>query len=200
MAEHYFSRNPQSKSIPKVWNYEIMGTSYKFTSDVGVFSKDEVDFGTSLLIENFKVPKIKGELLDLGCGYGPIGITLAHNNSERKVLMVDINERAVALARENGVLNQVDNIEVIQSDRFSNIENRSFAAIITNPPIRAGKDVIFKMFEESKVALLESGELWIVIQKKQGAPSTMKKLESLFGNVEVVDRCKGYFILRAIKS
>lgn len=197
MTEHYFSKKPQSKSMPKVWSYEIEGASYKFTSDVGVFSKNEIDFGTSLLIKNFKKPPIKGDILDLGCGYGPIGITVASRYKDRKIVMADINERAVMLSKENIALNHIKNAEVMQSDRFSNLQEQSFAAILTNPPIRAGKKVIYQMFEESKEALLKNGELWIVIQKKQGAESTMEKLESLFGNVERVKRSKGYFILCA---
>lgn len=200
MTEHYFSRNPQSKSMPKVWHYEIEGTPYKFTSDIGVFSKNEIDFGTALLIKHFKEPAIKGDILDLGCGYGPIGITTARTYQHRDIVMADINERAVALAKENMALNHIENAKVIQSDRFSSLEGRMFAAILTNPPIRAGKNVIYRMFEESKEALLKNGELWIVIQKKQGAPSTMEKLKELFGNVERVGRSKGYFILRAING
>lgn len=199
MSEHYFSSHPQSKSAPKLWTYEIDGIKYQFTSDIGVFSKNEVDFGTSLLIEHFRSPEIEGEILDLGCGYGPIGIAVATKYPDRKVLMADINERAVALSKQNIVLNQVANAEVIQSDRFSNINDKSFAAVLINPPIRAGKQVIYSMFEESHEVLLENGELWIVIQKKQGAPSAMKKMEELFGNVERVGRSKGYFILRSIK-
>lgn len=200
MTEHYFSRNPQSKSEPKLWSYQIAGTSYNFTSDIGVFSKNEVDFGTSFLIENFKEPTIKGSVLDLGCGYGPIGIAIADIYENREIVMADINERAVELSKKNIALNHIENAEVIQSDRFSSIKGYSFASILTNPPIRAGKKVIYQMFEESKEALLKNGELWVVIQKKQGAASTMDKLEDLFGNVEKIGRSKGYFILRSINS
>ena len=198
MSEHYFSKNPQSKSEPKTWNYTLRGREYSFKSDVGVFSKNEVDFGSRLLIEQFEVPDISGDILDLGCGYGPIGIVLADQYPDRSVTMVDINERALELASENALKNSVGEVEVIQSDRFSCLGNRSFAAVVTNPPIRAGKKVVHKMFEESKQALLSRGELWVVIQKKQGAPSAKDKLESLFGNVEVVYRSKGYFILKAL--
>lgn len=200
MSEHYFSKNPQSKSELKTWNYTLRGKEYSFTSDVGVFSKNEVDFGTRLIIEHFKAPAIAGDILDLGCGYGPIGVALADENQDRKVTMVDVNERALELARENAVRNNIENIEVIQSDGLSRLNHCSFAAIVTNPPIRAGKKVVHRMFEESKQALLRHGELWVVIQKKQGAPSAKEKLESLFGHVEVVFRSKGYFILKATNS
>lgn len=199
MAEHYFSQHPQSESSPKTWNYQLRGVSYTFKSDVGVFSKKEIDFGTKLLIEQFSYPDIQGDILDLGCGYGPIGITLAQGSSETNIVMADINERAVALAVQNSETNGVKNVEVIQSDRFSNLEGRSFAAILTNPPIRAGKEIVHHMFEESAIALVEGGDLWVVIQKKQGAPSAIEKLNSLFGKVEVIIKKKGYFIIKATK-
>lgn len=198
MSEHYFSKKPQSKSAPKTWNSELRGSSFSFTSDVGVFSKQGIDFGTRLLIEHFKEPEIAGKLLDLGCGYGPIGIAIAHSYPERHVVMVDVNERAVSLAKENAQQNGVKNVALVHSDSFTDLDDQ-FAAVITNPPIRAGKKVVYKMFEESYSALLEGGELWIVIQRKQGAPSAEKKLQQLFGDVQIVTRKKGYFIYKALK-
>lgn len=198
MSEHYFSKKPQSKSAPKTWNSELRGSSFSFTSDVGVFSKQGIDFGTRLLIEHFKEPEIAGKLLDLGCGYGPIGIAIAHSYPERHVVMADVNERAVSLAKENAQQNGVKNVALVHSDSFTDLDDQ-FAAVITNPPIRAGKKVVYKMFEESYSALLEGGELWIVIQRKQGAPSAEKKLQQLFGDVQIVTRKKGYFIYKALK-
>ncbi|WP_249872533.1 class I SAM-dependent methyltransferase [Oceanobacillus saliphilus] len=200
MSEHYFSNKPQSKTSPRTWTYQLRGKEYTFTSDVGVFSKNEVDFGSRLLIEKFRVPGISGDLLDLGCGYGPIGIALADDFEDRSVVMADVNERALELAEKNASINKVKNISVIKSDGFSNLMDRKFAAIITNPPIRAGKQVVHQMFEESKTALLPAGELWVVIQKKQGAPSAMEKIKNRFGNVEVIAKNKGYYILRALNN
>jgi 16S rRNA (guanine1207-N2)-methyltransferase len=199
MSEHYFSQKPQSVSSPRTWNYQLKHKEYTFTSDVGVFSKNEVDFGSRLLIEQFESPEAAGDFLDLGCGYGPIGIVLADHHQERKVVLADVNERALMLAEENAAQNHVPNIEVIESDRFSNMKQRSFAAIITNPPIRAGKKVVHQMFEEGEAALTAGGELWVVIQKKQGAPSAQQKLAELFAHVQVATKKKGYFILRASK-
>lgn len=198
MAEHYYSQKPQSKSSPKTWNYQLRTRIYTFTSDVGVFSKNEVDFGSRLLIEQFHEPAISGDFLDIGCGYGPIGIVLADHYPKRNVILTDINERAITLTRKNAALNHVENVEFMQSDQFSNLVGRFFAAIVMNPPIRAGKQVVHQLFEGAKDALCDHGELWIVIQKKQGAPSAKAKLEDLFGNVEIVARDKGYFILRAV--
>jgi 16S rRNA (guanine1207-N2)-methyltransferase len=200
MSEHYFSEKPQSKSSPLQLNYRLRGKTYKFTSDVGVFSKKEIDFGTKLLIEAFTPPGIPGNVLDLGCGYGPIGITTADLLDEREIVMADVNERALALAKSNAELNGVSNVRFVKSNQFSGLEEQRFAVIITNPPIRAGKKVVHGMFEGSKERLHKGGELWVVIQKKQGAPSAMQKMESLFGNCETVTRSKGYYILRSIND
>ncbi|HLS08841.1 class I SAM-dependent methyltransferase [Lentibacillus sp.] len=199
MSEHYFSQNPQSKSSPKKWHYQLRGKEFTFESDHGVFSKHEVDYGSRLLIERFEEPPTAGGLLDLGCGYGPIGIAVADRYKNRNVMLTDINERAIALAKRNAHHNDVTNVEFALSDRFNQLQGRHFAAILTNPPIRAGKRIVHQMFTESKNALLEDGHLWVVIQKKQGAPSAMEKLNDLFGNVKVIDRSKGYYILRATK-
>ncbi len=168
-----------------------------FESDYGVFSKHQVDYGSRLLIEHFEKPAIAGNFLDLGCGYGPIGIAVAHSYKDRTVMLTDINERAIALAEKNAYYNDVTNVEFALSDRFNHLKDRKFAAILTNPPIRAGKRTVYQMFEDSRYALLKNGELWVVIQKKQGAPSAMDKLKDLFGNVKVIDRSKGYYVLAA---
>lgn len=199
VSEHYFSKSPQIESSPKSWSYSLRGKIYKFTSDFGVFSKNEVDFGSRELIEAFEEPPVSGDILDLGCGYGPIGISIAGEFLDRKVVMVDVNQRALSLAEENAKQNGVSNIELIESDRFKALANYRFAAILTNPPIRAGKNVVHAMLEESYRALLPEGELWVVIQKKQGAPSAKKKLEEQFDEVEVVAKNKGYFIFKAKK-
>lgn len=200
MSEHYYSQKPQSESAPRTWKAELRGHYFTFTSDVGVFSKNTVDFGTRLLIDQFNEPTIPGAILDLGCGYGPIGMSLAASYPDRTIIMADVNERAVELAKENIRNNSIENAEVLESDRLDNLQTNSFAAIVINPPIRAGKKVVYKMFEESLDALCHKGELWIVIQQKQGAPSAKKKLVSLFANVEVVAKKKGYFIFRMIKG
>ncbi|MHA6253399.1 class I SAM-dependent methyltransferase [Oceanobacillus sp. CAU 1775] len=197
MSEHYFSHKPQTKSSPKTWNYNLRNQTLTFTSDSNVFSKNQVDFGSRLLIEMFQAPSAAGDFLDLGCGYGPIGIALAGEFTDRQVILADINERAAALAEKNAKKNNLTNIEVVVSDRLSNLDGRRFAAVLTNPPIRAGKEVVHGMFEDAKKVLVENGELWVVIQKKQGAPSAEKRMKELFGNVEVAAKSKGYYILRA---
>lgn len=132
----------------------------------------------------------------MGCGYGPIGISIAASYPTRIVDMIDINNRAIGLSKENASSNGISNVHIYESDRFGNVEaTPQYAAILTNPPIRAGKKVVHEIFEESYNRLVKGGSLWVVIQKKQGAPSAMDKLEQLFGNIEVAEKKKGYFIL-----
>lgn len=198
MADHYFSHDPEVESKPFYWNFTLRGHKIKFKSDRGVFSKNEVDFGSRLLIENFQFPNIEGVILDVGCGYGPIGLSLA-KDSNRTIHMVDVNERALSLAKENAEINQVENVQIYESDCLNSVKTHDIAAVVTNPPIRAGKKIVHQIFEQSYEYLKDGGELWVVIQKKQGAPSAMDKMEELFGNVEVIERKKGYYVLKAKK-
>ncbi|KAA9018692.1 class I SAM-dependent methyltransferase [Niallia endozanthoxylica] len=200
MSEHYYSRNQNVESDPKLWNYTLRNVSFRFKTDNGVFSKNEVDFGSRLLIEAFEMPDVPGDVLDVGCGYGPIGLAVAKQWPERMVHMVDVNLRALKLAMENSELNGIHNIEIYESDRLSSVAERKFAVILTNPPIRAGKEVVHDIYEQSFSCLLPMGELWVVIQKKQGAPSTIAKLSELFDEVETVEKKRGYFIIKAKKS
>lgn len=198
MADHYFSNNPSSKSDRKKFEFTLKGHHFVFLSDRGVFSKNEVDFGSRLLVESFEVPDVEGNILDVGCGYGPIGLSLAKEYKERTIHMVDVNERALSLARENAGNNGVSNVRIYQSSVYEQVEGR-YAAILSNPPIRAGKQVVHDILEKAYDHLLPGGELWIVIQKKQGAPSAMNKLEEVFSEVEVVEKKKGYYIIKSKK-
>jgi 16S rRNA (guanine1207-N2)-methyltransferase len=198
MSNHYYSREQKVESNPIFWEFDLRKHRLKFKTDNGVFSKKEVDFGSRLLIETFQLPDIEGEILDVGCGYGPIGLSIA-KDSGRTVHMIDVNERALSLAKENAALNGIDHVNIYESDRLEKVKHSEFAAILTNPPIRAGKKTVHEIFEHSYLNLKADGELWVVIQKKQGAPSAIEKITEVFGNVETVERKKGYFILRAKK-
>lgn len=199
MNDHYYSEKPHTKSKPRTWDVELRGETYRFASDEGVFSKRGVDFGSRLLIDTFQLPDIAGRLLDVGCGYGPIGLTLAKKQLTREVVMVDVNERAVHLATQNAARNHIANVKVLQSDLFQQVIGSDFAAIVSNPPIRAGKQVVYKLFEEAYAHLLPSGEFWVVIRKQQGAPSALKKLTAIFPEVTTVKRKKGYVVIRSKK-
>ena len=200
MSEHYYSNKPQTESKPRQWKFPLLGHTFTFETDAGVFSKSEVDFGSRVLIDTFEIPKVEGVVLDVGCGYGPIGLSIAKVNPEREVLMMDINTRAIGLSQKNAQLNGVQNVRVFESDGLSAVEaGTQVAAILTNPPIRAGKETIFRFYDQAYELLVENGELWVVIQKKQGAPSTMSHLEEMFSEVDVVEKKKGYWIIRAKK-
>lgn len=199
MKNHYYSETPGTESKRETWDFILNDEKFRFTTDAGVFSKKEVDFGSRVLIESFVPPEVPGDYIDVGCGYGPIGLSLAKAEPDRTVQMVDINERAVELAKVNAQANKVDNVKIMKSYLFAEVKDSDFAAVITNPPIRAGKAVVHQIFEDAHRKLCIGGELWVVIQKKQGAPSAMEKIEELFGQVETVAKKKGYYILRAIK-
>lgn len=200
MSEHYYSEKPSVKSNKQTWSFRLRNKDFTFTSDSGVFSKKEVDFGSRLLIDSFEEPEVEGSILDVGCGYGPIGLSLASDFEDRTIHMIDVNERAVELSNENAEQNGITNVKIYQSDLFSNVDSaQTFASILTNPPIRAGKKVVHAIFEKSAEHLKASGELWIVIQKKQGAPSAIENLEELFDEVSVVQKKKGYYIIKAKK-
>ncbi len=200
MSEHYYSNKPQTESKPRQWKFPLLGHTFTFETDAGVFSKSEVDFGSRVLIDAFEMPEVEGVILDVGCGYGPIGLSIAKVNPEREVLMMDINTRAIGLSQKNAQLNGVQNVRVFESDGLGAVEtDTKAAAILTNPPIRAGKETIFKFYDQAYELLVENGELWVVIQKKQGAPSTMSHLEEMFSEVDVVEKKKGYWIIRAKK-
>lgn len=196
MSDHYFSEKPTIKSNQRQIVEKILNHSFDFRVDHGVFSKGGLDFGTKLLIETFREPEVEGQIADVGCGWGPIGITLAKNFSTRHVQMVDINERSVSLSKENAQLNDVANVTISQNNLLEGFDESEFASVVTNPPIRAGKDVVFAIYEQAKRVLNSGGDIWVVIQKKQGAASTKSKLEELGFEVTTENKQKGYHIFR----
>ncbi len=199
MADHYFTNQPNSKIDKKVFSFTLRGNTLKFQSDAGVFSRNEVDFGSRVLIENFTFPEIAGDILDVGCGYGPIGLSVAKDDADRLVEMVDVNLRAIELAKENAKANNIENVKIYESSIYENVTGE-YAAILTNPPIRAGKTVVHTILKEAHEKLLSGGELWVVIRKKQGAPSAMELLKAQFDEVEVVKKEKGYYIIKSKKD
>lgn len=199
MSDHYYSQSPSVKHNRHVHEALLRGVSFRFVTDAGVFSKTGIDYGSRVLIEALELEK-DARVLDVGCGYGPIGLSAAKLAPQGFVTMIDINERAVELSRENAKLNGISNVEVIQSDLYEAVRGKSFQAVLTNPPIRAGKAVVHQIFEEGCGLLEPGGSMWVVIQKKQGAPSAEAKLQELFGEVEEITKDKGYRIFRAVKA
>lgn len=197
---HYYSKNPVSKSERMEWDASILGKTLQFVTDSGVFSKNRIDTGSQVLIETAAKSEFPvGDFLDIGCGYGPVGLFLSKQFPERSIDMVDVNARALELAKENSELNAIENVLIYESDLYSNVEGKKYAAIFSNPPIRAGKKVVHKILEEAVDYLVEDGVLQVVIQKKQGAPSAQKKMKAVFGNVERIALDKGYWILESRK-
>ncbi len=195
--EHYYSNQPTSESEERILEYKIKDKTIFFLSDNGVFSKNHVDFATNLLINTILNEEIKGALLDVGCGYGAIGITLAKFFTI-SLTMLDINQRALGLAEKNATKNKIKDVKIIESDGFQNI-NKKYDIIVTNPPIRAGKEVTYKIYSESQNHLNENGKFYLVINKKHGAPSTIKYLKELFSNVEILDKKAGFNVIKCKK-
>ena len=202
MSNHYYTKNPETESKETSWTFPLRDREFRFISDSGVFSKRTVDFGSRLLIESFRLnEEVAGDILDVGCGYGPMGLALAHAYPTRLVEMVDVNERAMSLARRNAEANNIRNVKVYESNTYDQVpEGRQFAAIVSNPPIRAGKQVVHRILSEAHTHLLPGGTLTVVIQKKQGAPSAEQKMLDVFGNVEIIARDKGYWIIQSVKA
>ena len=192
----YFDNNENLKSEEIKRKAIIHGEEFEFITDNGVFSKKGLDFGTRSLLENLDITKISGKVLDFGCGYGPIGIYISRMTNA-KVHMIDVNRRSLELARRNVNLNHV-NVEVYESNIYENV-NETFDYIVSNPPIRVGKKILYEILFKAYNYLKEKGELWIVVNKDQGAKSLMKDLEKTY-KVELVNKNKGFYIIRCIKN
>ena len=192
----YYAENPDAAHDIHELRVDLLGEKMTFLTDAGVFSKKMIDFGSQLLLKCLEVNQ--GEtVLDVGCGYGPLGLSLAKAYGVQAT-MVDINNRALDLARQNAERNKVE-ATIFQSNIYEQVKGK-FDHVISNPPIRAGKQVVHEIIEKSQDFLETGGDLTIVIQKKQGAPSAKSKMEDVFGNCEIVKKDKGYYILRSVKE
>lgn len=195
LAEHYFSGTQSSSSHRRQVRLSARGVSRAVWTDNGVFSKDGLDRGTRLLVETADLPS-SGTVVDLGCGYGAVTAILSQLYPKLHFVLLDVNERALALARENLAV-ESDRVQFYVSDGFSAQPDLRADAILLNPPIRAGKQVIYRLFEEAATHLQNGGALWIVINKKHGAESARRKLSETFATVELMDREAGYHIFRS---
>ena len=191
---HYFTNDINLKHNVDKKNVVINGKEFTFFTDNGVFSKKGLDFGTRTLLESLP-EDLKGDILDFGCGYGPIGIYLK-KSYDCEVDMLDINERSVSLAKKNANLNNAK-VNIFLSDIYSNV-NKKYDYIVTNPPIRVGKQILYKILFDAKDYLKENGKIYLVINKDQGAKSLMKDLANSY-KVSLVNKNKGFFIICAEK-
>ena len=196
---HYFQNDPNLASNLQKISFDIDGMHMSLWTDNGVFSKSRVDEGSFAFLKVLVPLRLSGKILDLGCGYGPIGLTIALTSPEARVDLADINTRALALCEKNAhLLGLSQRVTVLQSDVYENIEG-TYDSIVVNPPIRAGKVVTYSMYEGAKQYLIDGGSLYIVIRKAQGAESASRYIESLFGNVTLLKKDKGYYIYQAKK-
>lgn len=197
MANQYFENNEQLKSEIKQVKYFYKGEELTFFADNGVFSKSGIDFGSNVLLKTIKLYGNE-KVLDVGCGYGTIGITIAKIYKDTKVTMVDVNKRAISLCQKAIEFNSLKNTVVFESNTYENIDG-VFDVVVSNPPIRAGKKIVHDIILGAYEYLCEGGSMWCVIQKKQGAPSAYNALLNVYKDVKVVENDKGYWIIKATK-
>ncbi len=192
MSEHYYTAAPSSAHRPAEVAFAYRGHELRFATDSGVFSRTELDRGSYELLA--ALPELSGAVLDMGCGYGALGVAVGAAYPACAVLMADINRRAVELARRNALANGV-RAEALPSDGYAELAGRRFDWILSNPPIRAGKQVIYRMFSDACEALAPGGRMALVIRKQQGAESALRTLRRLYRQAEVVARKGGYHVL-----
>ncbi|MDO4198275.1 MAG: methyltransferase [Erysipelotrichaceae bacterium] len=190
---HYFTDNKDLKSDRHEFTYYFGNELFCFTTDNGVFSKENIDYGSYILIKTIYSLNLGSSLLDLGCGYGPIGIILKRFNPSLDIEMVDVNSRATELAVLNNQINSTD-IKVHLTDDITKLDHK-FDTIVLNPPIRAGKAVMYDLYEKSRDMLNHDGHFYIVIKKSHGAMSSKRKLETLFAEVNIIEKENGYFVI-----
>lgn len=193
MAQYFDNIN--LKSEINIFKTKVLNNEYSFYTDNGVFSKKKLDFGTRFLLESIPLETIKGKVLDVGCGYGVIDIILGKITSA-SFEGIDVNKRALHLANMNAKLNNISNVKFYESNCYENVDSK-YDVIITNPPIRAGKEVVYDIVMNAKNHLFEDGILYIVIRKEQGAKSMLRDLEDKY-IVEVINKDKGFFAIKCI--
>lgn len=195
MADHYYTPLPESEHNMRLVQVNILGRSLTFETDAGVFSKQHIDPGSEILCKS--LPELHGRVLDMGCGWGAMTVMALARFPALDVTMADVNERALDLAVRNVQKNGMQ-AKAVLSDGFERVEGE-FDAVMTNPPIRAGKAVIYRMFEDAKAHLAEGGRLFLVIRKQQGAPSALKFLKELYAEAETIERDGGYWVIACRK-
>jgi len=199
MGEQYFARRPKSRRRPEEIRLAVQGHPFTFQTDAGVFSRGEIDRGTELLLAALEIGRCE-LILDLGCGYGVIGIVAARLSEGGHVILTDVNERAIALARQNIAANGIENAEVRLGSLYEPVADMAFDHIVCNPPIRAGRGVVDRMIAEAPTHLLDGGSLWLVARTRQGADSLRRRMAEAFGSAEIVKRGSGFKVLRATRK
>ena len=187
----YFTNDKLPSNVKKT-TCMVLGNKFTFLTDNGVFSKDGLDFGSRLLLESIPLEEVGGKILDMGCGYGVFGIVISKLTSAH-VDMVDVNLRALHLATRNAKENSVSNVSIFESNVYQNVSSK-YSSIVTNPPIRAGKKVVYDIVMNAKNYLEDDGKLFLVIRKEQGAKSLIVDLEKIY-TVDILKKSKGFFMI-----
>jgi 16S rRNA (guanine1207-N2)-methyltransferase len=196
---HYFAEHPKSKMRLGIIHTHLRGIHFEFLTASGVFSKKRVDLGTRLLIESMVLPQ-EGCVLDIGCGYGAVGIAAATFNPNLRVMMVDVNERAVRLARQNAEKNYVSNVEVRRGYLYEPVKNLVFSCVLSNPPVSAGMETVKAMISEAPEHMASKALFQMVVKSKIGGKRLLMVFEEAFGNIEVLARKSGFRVLMSKKQ
>lgn len=203
-GDHYYSPSPRAKHDPGEVTLKVAGRVLTLRTDSGVFSKERVDRGTRLLVEAMERGSVplphRGALLDLGCGYGPLGLAMAVLRPEADVFMVDVNERAADLARANAERHGLSRVHVVQGAGLAPLWGMAFHAVVSNPPLRTGKKNVHALLEEAFAALVPGGVLAVVIRTQQGARSLERFLQGLAGRVEEAEKGGGFRVYVAFRA
>jgi 16S rRNA (guanine1207-N2)-methyltransferase len=196
---HYFAAYPKSKIKLGIIHTHLRGRPFKFMTASGVFSKKRIDLGTSVLIESMVLPE-NGYVLDVGCGYGAVGIVAASSNPNLRIIMVDVNERAVWLAKQNIQLNNVSNAEVRRGYLYEPVKDLTFNCILSNPPVSAGMETVKAIIAEAPKCMANKASFQMVVRSKIGGKRLKMLLEEAFGNAEILARKSGYRVFISEKQ
>ncbi len=199
MGEHYSTERPTSRHRRAELAVTVRGLPLRLRTDAGVFSRGALDRGTELLLEALDIGPCE-LVLDLGCGYGALGIAAAKLSPGGHVILTDVNERAVGLARANVKANHLTNAEVRAGDLYAPVQGLAFDHIVCNPPLRAGRAVVDRIVSEAPVHLFDRGRLWLVARSRQGADALRERMAGAFGNAEIVRRGSGYKVLCSVQG
>ena len=189
----YFTNEDLPSNVRKTECF-VLGKKFTFLTDNGVFSKDGLDFGSRLLLESIPLEEVGGKILDVGCGYGVFGIIL-NKVTGASIDMVDVNRRAIHLSNRNILENKCSDINVFESNAYESV-NSKYSSIVTNPPIRAGKNVVYDIVMNAKDYLEDNGNLFLVIRKEQGAKSLLVDLKKVYSKVDILKKRKGFYIIK----
>jgi len=198
-SNHYFTANPKSKAKLGIIHTYLRGRSFEFLTASGVFSKKRVDLGTRVLIESMILPE-KGYVLDVGCGYGAVGIVAASSNLDLHAVMVDVNKRAVWLTKQNIQLNNVSNAEVRRGYLYEPVKDLAFNCILSNPPVSAGVETVKTMISEAPKYMANKASFQMVVRSKIGGKRLKTLLKGAFGNAEILARRSGYKVFISEKQ